>query len=319
MWGCADLRSTLGAKGWWPQRTALAATTAGVLWRITGDRRSGAGGGSPQALLVEVDDVLWGELAIPAISRQALDAAVIEALWRVSPLPPDQVVTAWEAQPDSADGWRVAWGVCPAPAVERGLAQLALPADAPVFLARDAGRVMLAQGPAKAAALHQQRRLDALAFAGLALVMVALMVPAVMPLVLKRNAVVRGMSHLAVVEPMAAPLRQKLDELHQLAKLSEALDADRQHSLPPASAMDTLAEAIPEDAWLDRLESSDRQVRLMGLAPDATGLMARLNRVPEVSELRTTAPTVRDEGQNRERFSFEFTWRDARAADGVAP
>ena len=79
------------------------------------------------------------------------------------------------------------------------------------------------------------------------------------------------------------------------------------------AARATRAQALPSDAWLDRLEASDRQVRMMGLTSDATELMARLSRVPEFSELRATAPTVRDEGQNRERFSFEFTWRDAAA------
>ena len=104
---------------------------------------------------------------------------------------------------------------------------------------------------------------------------------------------------------------ERIFELHQLAKLSEALTAEQQQSLPAASALDRLAEKLPEDAWLDRLEASDRQVRMMGLASNATELMTQLSKVPEFAELRTTAPTVRDEGQSRERFSFEFTWRDA--------
>jgi general secretion pathway protein L len=314
VWGWADLRRLLGVKGFWPQVVMLASTHQGARWRIVGDRRAPADGGVPEALLVDSADVLWGEIRLPAMATRALDAAVAEALWRVSPLPPDQVVSAWRAEPDENGGWRIEWGICPSRVVDQGLAQLDLPVGAPVYLPRgDAGALPM-QGPAKLATRQRQRRLDALAGAGLAVVAIALAVPAVMPLVLKRNAVVRGMSHLAAVEPMATPLRQKLDELHQLSKLSEALAVDREHSLPVASVVERLAEVLPSDVWLDRLEASDRQVRMMGLAPDATELMTRLSKVPEFAELRTTAPTVRDEGQNRERFSFEFAWRDASAA-----
>ncbi len=316
-WGWADLRRVLGGKGLWPEAGLLASTSEGVRWRVAGERQALAAGGVPQALLVEVRDVLWGELQLPAIPSGGLDTAVAEALWRVSPLPPDQVVSAWRAFPGEGDGWRVEWGVCPTRVVDQGLAQLNLPKETPVYLALGDAQALLAQGPAKLAVRKQQRRLDGLSFTGLALIATALLVPLTMPLVLKRNAVVRGMSHMTTVEPMAAPLRQKLDELHQLAKLSEALDADRQHSLPAASAIERLAATLPTDAWLDRWEASDRQVRMMGLATDATELMARLSKVPEFAEVRTTAPTVRDEGQNRERFSFEFTWRDAAAGAAV--
>ena len=315
-WGWGDLRRVLGAKGLWPQYTTLASTARGARWKIVGQSRISVADGAPQALLIDERDVLWGELRLPPVASGALGAAVTEALWRVSPLPPDQVLSAWRATPDAADGWIVDWGVCPLRLVEQGRAELNLPADAPVYLARGAAEALPAQGAAVQGARQQQRRLDAMAVGGLCVVAAALMVPAVMPLVLKRNAVVRGMSHLTTVEPMAAPLRQKLDELHELGTLSSALDAERQHSLPLASAVERLAQVLPTDAWLDRLEASDRQVRMMGLTPDATELMARLSRVAEFGDLRTTAPTVRDEGQNRERFALEFTWRDA--ATGAA-
>ena len=313
VWGWGDLRRELGARHLWPEAAKLSSTAQGARWRVAGQRLTPSTGGVPEALLVDGAEVLWGELQLPAIPMKTLGDAVTEALWRVSPLPPDQVVFAWRAQPDDGGGWRVDWGVCPQRVVGQGLANLNLPPDAPVYLSRSDAQALLAHGPAALAVRKQQRRLDGLSFAGLALVALALLVPVVMPLVLKRNAVVRGMSHLATVEPMAAPVRRKLDELHQLSTLSGALAADRQHSLPVATALERLAQALPSDAWLDRLEASDRQVRMMGLTSDATELMARLSRVPEFSELRATAPTVRDEGQNRERFSFEFTWRDAAA------
>ncbi|MFD1710186.1 PilN domain-containing protein [Ottowia sp. GY511] len=311
VWGLTDLRRWLGTRGLWPEVTRLALTPQGARWRITGDRRTRVEGGVPEALLIGEPDVLWGEFTLPAVGAAALEGAVSEALWRVSPLPPDQVVMAWRAQPDELGGWRVVWGVCPARVVVQGLAQVQLTDDAPVYLVQGDEQALLARGAATALQRRQQRRLDGLAIGGLVLVALALMIPLSVPLLLKRQAVVRSMTHMTTVEPMAAPVRKKLDELHQLAKLSDALTAERQLSLPVASALNRLAEKLPEDAWLDRLEASDRQVRMMGLASNATDLMTQLSKVPEFAELRTTAPTVRDEGQSRERFSFEFTWRDA--------
>ena len=261
--------------------------------------------------MIPSSDVLWGSFTVPDVSSAALDGAVTEALWRASPLPLDQVAVAWRAQPNDPGGWQVTWGVCPSHQVSQGLAQLQLPEGAPVYLADEGGTALLIRGSVWDGHRRAQRRLDMLAAGGVALVTVALLAPMAMPLVLKRQAVVRAMAHMETVEPMASPVRKKLDELHGLSKLAEGLVAERQDSLPLASALDRLAEALPSDAWLDRLEASDRQVRIMGLTPNATELMGRLNRVAEFSELRSTAPTVRDEGQNRERFSVEFSWRDA--------
>ena len=316
-WGLGDLRRWLGEKGLWPQVTRLATTPAGERWRVVGETRRRIEGGTPEALMLDGSQVLWGELSLPPISRAALDNAVEEALWRVTPLPPDQITKSWRVCPNASGGWQVVWGICPLRVVEQGLVQAQLPDDAPVFLAESEGRALLARGPATSASHRQQRKWDSVALGVLALVVAALMLPLAVPLALKRQAVVRGMAHMSAVEPMAAPVRKKLDELHQLAKLSEALTAERQQSLPVASMLNRLAERLPDDAWLDRLEASDRQVRIMGLASNATELMTRLSRVPEFGDVHTTAPTVRDEGQNRERFSFEFGWRDA-ASGGAA-
>lgn len=317
VWGLGDLRRWLGEKGLWPQVTRLATTPAGARWRVAGENRRRIEGGAPEALMLDGSQVLWGELSLPPVGRAALDSAVEEALWRVSPLPPDQIITAWRVCPNVSGAWQVVWGICPSQVVKQGLVQAQLPEDAPVFLAESEDRAVLARGPATSERNRQQRRLDAVALGVLALVVVALMVPLIVPLALKRQAVVRGMAHMSAVEPMAAPVRKKLDELHQLAKLSEALAAERQQSLPVASTLNRLAERLPDDAWLDRLEASDRQVRIMGLANNATELMTHLSKVPEFGDLHTTAPTVRDEGQNRERFSFEFGWRDV-AGGGAA-
>ena len=109
-WGWGDLRRVLGAKGLWPQYTTLASTARGARWKIVGQSRISVADGAPQALLIDERDVLWGELRLPSVPSGALGAAVTEALWRVSPLPPDQVLSAWRATPDAADGWLVDWG-----------------------------------------------------------------------------------------------------------------------------------------------------------------------------------------------------------------
>ena len=75
-----------------------------------------------------------------------------------------------------------------------------------------------------------------------------------MPLVLKRQAVVRAVVHVDTLVPKAAPLRQKMDELRAQAAMAEELRKSIATDIPLASVIDGLSVAIPSDTWLDRIE-----------------------------------------------------------------
>ncbi|QTD45046.1 PilN domain-containing protein [Ottowia testudinis] len=309
-WGLSELRRTLIARGMWPASSIQAVSLVGRPVRIIGTRVVSAGAAhDATSLLVPHEAGLWGEFRLPDMPRRSLAAAVHEAMWRVSPLPPDQVVSVWRSEPDADGGWLITWGLCPNAILEQGLVQTSLPADAPVYLARTDDEALSVHGPAMAEQDRRQRRLDLLYVSVLLVLAAALALPALMPLVLKRQAVVRAVQHVSTVEPMAAPLRVQLDELRQQARVAQELRQSIDHSLPLASVLDRLAVALPDDTWLDRFEVNGDQIRISGLTSNAADLMARVSKQPDFAEVRATAATVRDDAQNKERFGFEMRWR----------
>lgn len=318
-WGFGDARRMLVERGLWPAAAPVLAAPDGARFCAVATRlRALDAKRQPLGLLVPESDSLWGGLQLPDMPRRQLGPAVEEALWRVSPLPPDQVWCAWRATPLAQGGWGVEWGICRRDQQSQALAQLGLPADAPLYLAR-ADQALAVRGTGWLAQQKRQRWTDALAMLGLLVLAAALAVPALMPLALKRQAVVRAMQHVSDVEPEAAPIRPQLDELRQQASVAENLrQAAAGADLPLASVIEALAEALPDDSWLERVEISGNDIRITGVAGNAGDLAARLGRQSGLVEVRASAASVRDNSLGKERFTFEMRWRTPQA-EGAKP
>lgn len=314
-WGLGQVRRALAERGFWPAPEVAVVTAEGAPALVRETcllPRNGIGKAS--GLVVPEANCLTGELHLPGVRRAELGAAVQEALWRLSPVPPDQIVFAWDAAPDAQAGWQVQWLMCGRSAQQDMLAKQGLSADAPVFLSHS-GRVFPVRGAAWASQQKRQRRTDALASAGLLLVFAMLLTPALMPLALKRQAVARALQHVQVLEPQAAPLRQQLDELRSQAQVGDELAKGVGSDVPLASFIERLSAALPDDAWLDRIEVNGREIRITGLTGNANELLAQLGRQPGLADARATGANVRDNALNKERFTFEMRWR----ADGAQP
>ena len=240
--------------------------------------------------------------------KRSLGGAVEEALWRVSPLPPDQIVAAWTAEPDAGSGWTVHWGVSRRSVRDELLAQHGLGEDVAVFLMRQ-GRAVPVRGKAWQTQSSRQRWVDGATIVLFLLILFALSLPALMPLVLKRQAVVRAVEHVNLLVPKAAPLRQKMDGLRRQADIAEELRKNIRTDLPLASVVEDLSAALPGDTWLDRIEVNGNEIRITGLTSNATELIAHLGRQPGLVDVRATGANVRDGTLNKERFTFEMRWR----------
>ncbi|MCW8166900.1 PilN domain-containing protein [Verminephrobacter aporrectodeae] len=313
-WGLGDLRRVLVERGAWPARRHSAVAADGGLWCVTGSQlRKRGDKRRADCLLIPESDCLWGSLQLPALPRRALDGAVEEALWRVSPLPPEQIVAAWRAELQAPGEWAVHWGLCRRSAQDQWLAHSGLPADTPVYLVHQ-DQALPVRGPAWRRQAQRQRRVDCAALGLALLLLLALALPAFMPLILKHQAVVRAKRHVGALEQRTAALRQELDELRRQAALAQELRKNLGTDLPLASVIDALSEAIPADAWLDRVEISGNAIRIVGLTGDAGALIAQLGRQSAFSDVHATAATVRDATVNKERFIFELRWRGAGAA-----
>lgn len=314
-WGLGDLRRVLSERGLWPVDSCVAVAADGQRWAVTGGRlRKHSGKRRAAGLLVPESECLWGTVQLPAMPAKVLGGAVQEALWRVSPLPPDQILSAWRAEPGAGEGWVVHWGMCRRIACETLLQQHGLRNDAAVFLSQQ-GRVFAVRGQAWQSRVRRQRWMDGAAVVLLGLVLLAFSLVALMPLVLKRQAVVRAVQHVNVLVPQAAPLRQNMDELRRQADIAEDLRKNISVDLPLASVVEGLSAALPGDTWLDRIEINGNEIRITGLTSNATDLIAHLGRQPGLVDVRATSANVRDGSLNKERFTFEMRWK----SEGAKP
>lgn len=308
-WGFGDLKRALVERGAWPASTVVAVASDGTHWLVTGGSvRRAAGSRRAAGLLVQESECLWGSLQLPNMLRSAIASSVSEALWRVSPLPPDRVVAGWSAEPNVQGGWTVDWGICRRADIERTLLQSDLPADSAVYLVRN-GRAMAVDTVDERRREKRQKWLDRAAVGLLLALFVAAMLPVLMPLILKRQAVVMAVEHVRRLEPQAAPLRQKLDDLRLQAELAEELRKNMDIDMPLASVVNDLSAAMPAETWLDRVEVNGRDIRVTGLTSNAAELIAHLGKQPAFTDVRATSANVRDGALNKERFSFEMRWR----------
>ena len=314
-WGFSDLRRAMVEHGIWPASARIVVSADGGHWSVIGTRlRASAKRRKATGLLVPETNCLWGTMQLPSMPRLELNDAVQEALWRVSPLSPEHVVATWDAVPAPQNGWAVVWGVCKRSDQDDLLTQQGLASDAAVYLAYH-GRAFAVRGKEWQRQLGRQRWVDGILVGSLLFMLGALSVPALMPLVLQRQAVVRAVQHVSMLEPKAAPLRQQLDELRQQAQLAQELQQSMSTVPPLASVVDRLSEALPDDASLDRIEVNNNEIRIAGLTGNATELIAHLGRHPAFAEVRATVANVRDNTLNKERFTFEMRWR----GEGVKP
>lgn len=313
-WGCADLHRQLIERGLWPAPSVVLSTPDGRRVAVLGTRlRSAPGASRAQGLLVPRDACLWGDLQLPAMDHKQVRPAVEQALWHLSPLPPEQMLCAWSATPERDGGWRVRWGV------GRRDAHPALTPRTPVYLECDEGRSALPVLNSGVQAGRSRKHLGAGASFLLVLaVLAALLSPLLLPLALERQSVTRALAYVTESEPAATPLRQQLQELNQQADLAEGLGRAAQAQLPLASVVELLSATVPDGAWLERIEANGQALRIVGVADNAGEVLALLTRQPRLADVHASAPSVRDATLGKERFTAEMRWRGASAAAPAA-
>lgn len=307
VWGFGDLRRRLAERGLWPARTLALESIDGQKWLVTEtrleprttDRRA-------LGLLVPEAECLWGTAPLPDMPMDALGDAVEEALWRVSPLPRDQISVAWEVHPHPQGGWTVEWALCSSSNCDRWRIERGLAANAPVFFARQRRAFAILGGKPQAKSRRWKHALVG-ALAGFMLLIVVS--PVLMPLILEREAVRKAVRHIGEQEPRSIPIRQKLDDLRLHAELAEELRNQLVADLPLATLVEALTQAVPDDSWLDRIDINGREVRITGLTSNTTDLIAHMGRQSVFADVRATVASVRDATLNKERFTLEMRWR----------
>jgi len=81
--------------------------------------------------------------------------------------------------------------------------------------------------------------------------------------------------------------------------------ARKEMSISSAIVMEALSRALPESAYVTEIRLEKENLRIMGLADDAPGLLAPLERSEHMADVHFFAPTARGPDGKLFRFSIE--------------
>jgi general secretion pathway protein L len=68
--------------------------------------------------------------------------------------------------------------------------------------------------------------------------------------------------------------------------------------------LEALSRALPDAAWLDRLEVSQGSVTFAGKAANAAALIGPIEASQHFTDVQFSAPTTRAEGESQESFTI---------------
>lgn len=71
--------------------------------------------------------------------------------------------------------------------------------------------------------------------------------------------------------------------------------------------LDAVAEAIPQDSWLEGFAYDGKQISLVGLSRSSDSLVSNLEAIPGVTSARVVSSMARDNRLNADRFRIELT------------
>jgi general secretion pathway protein L len=112
-------------------------------------------------------------------------------------------------------------------------------------------------------------------------------------------------------------LTAKMTELHAKGKLDRDaegfaqrqrrqawLAAEKRAQPSVAIVLEALSRALPDDAWLSRLEISQGSVTLAGNAASAAAIVGRIEASAHFADVQFAAPTTRAQGESHESFTI---------------
>ncbi|MGL1832268.1 PilN domain-containing protein [Rhodocyclaceae bacterium SMB388] len=275
------------------------------------------------AVLVPDPIVLRAERVLPALDPDDLAAAIALQAAELSPFDEADTVHGWQARMRADGRLDVIIAIASRAHVSAHLAALAArAADDPrapgLALASEAEPEVWAGGnpsivlrgfgePARLARQARHRRT----------LLAMLMIAASLSIALAATPVLVQSQRLAharsALQALQSETRAILGERESLVRTNDKLNAlarvfEDDVDLPVL--LETLTRTLPDQAYLQRLEVSGRQVRIAGFSDNAAQLIDRLGEQPGFVEVRTPSPISRGR-DGRESFSVEFTLNGA--------
>ncbi len=270
-------------------------------------------------LVLSGEPILRTSVRLPAASSRRLGEALRYELPRLSPLGADRLYYDFVAA-RPADGERiseVALRLVKRSAVDQAVAichaaGLKIAAIAFGDDRRDADwRRFPVDRPALARTLW--RRWGVAALTAAALVLTLLLVAALYG---RGSAQLDDISgRVAVVRQHAAVVAQLQSDLATLAAEGRFLSEEKQGPML-VGVLAEVTEVLPDGTWLTEFQIKDGKVRIQGYSPNASSLIALIDKSPVFANAQFEAPVVQgqngDQGGNTERFDISFTLRPMR-------
>jgi general secretion pathway protein L len=258
-------------------------------------------------LRLRPDEVVQTRLSVPAAAGEVLDAVVRNQIERLAPWPAEKAFFAYEttAAPDGSAALDVRLAVTARSLVEGLVDDLDALGFAPgvVDFGADAATEprlnLLARGSGES-----RRSGRVLLWSVGLLCLAALVAGAIGTVGLVQQAgelrsLAAQLQELQVKSAAALPGQASAQRLAWLAG-----ERGKQPSM--AVVLEALSRALPDDAWLTRLEVEQGTVRLAGNAANAAALIGRIEASGHFTDVQFSAPTTLAEGEGE---SFTITAR----------
>lgn len=273
-------------------------------------------GGRPETTLLRLapQEVVTTSLTLPAGVRDMLGPVIRNQLERLAPWPADQALFAFResAPPESAgqlavDVWIL--GRARLESVLSGLGKLGLGVgmvDAGTDVTAAPAFNLLGNGAGEMVE-RRARTSRALTTAGtMAFVLASAAIGYAYYLGVQRDQLQQ-----TVARELRAALSASTPRAEQ-ARRQRALVLDQRQKAPAMSvALEMLSRALPDNAYLERIEMRNGLMTLSGRAENVPQLIGPLEETSHFANVQFAAPTTRREGEARDEFSLSMRVRPA--------
>ena len=282
---------------------ATMASLRGATAELTGWRRD-------VRLLLPGESVLRASVRMPAASRQTLEKALRYELPRLSPLEADQLYFDFTPSvPDTGTGRSdVSLRILRRTVADAAIAicHAAGLRVAMIAFADDPQSADWRQFPIDRDALARLlwRRWATAALTGLALLLTVAVIGAIY---------VRGMDRLNDLADRLAAERQRAeyvrhidDEISTVSTQTRFL-VERKQDPMLIGAFADITRLLPDGNWLTDIQMHGRKVRIQGYSPNASNLIALIDKSPNFHDAQFDAPVMQSQINKIEQFNLSFT------------
>jgi general secretion pathway protein L len=249
---------------------------------------------TPRGQLLAADEVLLRQLRLPVLPSEELRQAIELETRTASPFP-------WEL---TLHGYTIRYAPDGRLDIEIALTRRKtdVTPTLPLYAQGHTGPIPLGhQQGAPSTAWYR----DAWTLTLLGALTLVILLGILTPTLLMRAEVRMGNETLARLNAAVAPLQAQRDQLLRLQQDLEQIQAYARLHPIPLGLLNDITRAIPDGSWLIKLELKHGHLTLDGYADDSGVIVAALERIPNLKNVRLGSGVTRNPGNGKEIFRIE--------------